>query len=75
MKISIREVTLSPLGLKILRVYAPRTRKDALPGTAHETKSGYWIVNIPGQIADVAECEGDAAFQLAKYYEPKKSAW
>lgn len=68
MKVSIRE-NKTDHGLTVLRVFRPRERAFALPGTAYETKSGYWIVYVPAVPADVVENEADAAFALQEYYD------
>jgi len=67
MRISIRE-SKSIDGLARLLVYRPRERTWALPGSAYETKSGYWIVYVPEQAADVVECKADAATTLQNHY-------
>ncbi len=71
MKISIRESSDAETGLRNLRAYRPRERRDSLDGTACETKSGYWIVMLPQKRMDVCECEADAAFMLQNYYASK----
>jgi len=67
MKVSIRESKLTD-GLARLLIYRPRERAFSLSGSAYETKSGYWIVNIPHEPADVVDCKADAAMALQNHY-------
>ena len=69
MKVSVREDTIGE-GLARLLVYRPRGQKS-LAGSAYETKSGYWIVNIPNKVSDVVGCKADAAAALQEYYAPR----
>jgi hypothetical protein len=66
MKVSIRESDCN--GMARLLAYRPRERAYALPGSAYETKSGRWIVHLPGQPADVVDDKAAAAAALQTYY-------
>jgi len=73
MKVSIRESQCGDLAR--LMVYRPRERTFALSGSAYETKSGFWIINIPQQPADVVASKAIAAAKLQAYYAAKESAY
>jgi len=67
MKVLIRTDKVN--GLARLMVYRPRERRWPLPGNAYETKSGRWIVTVPGEAPDVVDGVSQAADRLLAYYE------
>lgn len=74
MKVSIRKHRYSKDCIS-LRVYRPHTRSQPISGSATQTKSGYWIVQLPRDYADVVTTESEARDRLNTYYAARESAY